>query len=74
MLKYILIAVQLLIIAAVGILLFQIWRKFKSMPEDEIIGEERTKYLIHRLTALSICFAIIIILSTIQIFLRTFGK
>jgi hypothetical protein len=55
MLKYILIIAQIIVLIALGILLWQIWRKFKSIPEDEVIGEERADYMRRRLTWVAIC-------------------
>ena len=55
MLNYCLIAAQIIVFIIIGILVWQIWRKFKSIPEDEIIGETRAKYMTRRLTWIGIC-------------------
>ena len=55
MLNYFLIAAQIIVFIIIGILLWQIWRKFKSIPEDEIVGETRAKYMTRRLTWIAIC-------------------
>ena len=41
MLNYFLIAAQIIVFIIIGILVWQIWRKLKSIPEDEIVGETR---------------------------------
>ena len=58
MLRYILIAAQILVFIAIGVLLWQIWRKFKSIPDNEVIGDQRTKYMTQRLTWIGICAAL----------------
>ena len=55
MLNYFLIAAQIIVFIIIGILVWQIWRKFKSIPEDEIVGETRAKYMTLRLTWIAIC-------------------
>jgi hypothetical protein len=55
MLNYILVAAQITVLLVIGVLLWQIWRKFKSIPEDEVIGEDHTKYMTRRLTWIAIC-------------------
>ena len=51
----ILIAAQIIILLVIGVLLWQIWQIFKSIAEDEVIGEERTGYMTRRLTWIGIC-------------------
>lgn len=60
MLNYILIAAQILVLLVIGVLLWQIWRFLhsKDIPDDEPLGEERTKYLTRRLTVICICAAV----------------
>ncbi len=58
MLKNILFAANIVILLAIGFLLLQIWRKFKSIPEDDVIGEERAKYMQHRLIWVAICIGL----------------
>lgn len=55
MLNYILVAAQIIVLLFIGILVWQIWRKFKSIPEDAVIGEDHTKYMTRRLTWIAIC-------------------
>ena len=55
MLNYFLIAAQIIVFIIIGFLVWQIWRRFKSIPEDEIIGEARAKYMTRRLTWIGIC-------------------
>ncbi len=53
--QIILIAAQITVLLVIGMLLWQIWHKFKSIPEDEVIGEDRTKYMTRRLTWIALC-------------------
>ena len=55
MLNYFLIAAQIIVFIIIGIFVWQIWRKLKSIPEDEIVGETRAKYMTLRLTWIAIC-------------------
>ena len=55
MLNYFLIASQIIVFILIGILVWQIWRKLKSIPEDEIVGETRAKYMTLRLIWIAIC-------------------
>ena len=50
-----LIAAQISVLLVIGILAWQIWRKFKSIPENEIIGEVRAKYMTQRLKWITLC-------------------
>ena len=56
MLRSLLLAAQIAVLIAIGILLWQIWHLLhrKDIPEDEPLGEKRVKYLSHRLTAIGI--------------------
>ncbi|MBR2937777.1 MAG: hypothetical protein IKB80_04710 [Oscillospiraceae bacterium] len=74
MLKTILVIVQIAALLAIAVLLWQILRKFKAIPEDEIIGEERAKYLTVRLNILMVCVAAEAVLSIVQTMLRLFLK
>ena len=58
MLNYFLIAAQIIVFILIGILVWQIFCKFKSIPEDEIVGEERAKYMTQRLRAIVVCSTI----------------
>ena len=60
--NYILFSTQILVLLVITILMYQIYRKFKSMPEDEIIGAERSKYITQRLRLIVVCAAIEIVL------------
>ena len=55
MLNYFLIAAQIIVFIIIGIFVWQIWLKLKSIPEDEIVGETRAKYMTRRLTWIAIC-------------------
>ena len=70
MLNYFLIAAQIIVFIIIGILLWQIWRKFKSIPEDEIVGETRAKYMTRRLTWIAVCGILTAILQVTSIILR----
>ena len=65
-----LIAVQISVLLVIGVLLWQVWRKFKSIPEDEIIGKERAKYMTRRLTWIGICSSVIAVLQIVSAILR----
>lgn len=71
MLKYFFIAAQILVLIIVAILLWQIWGKIKSIPEDEVIGTERTKYMTRRLTWIGICSVFIAVVQIVSTVLRT---
>lgn len=45
---------QIIVLIVIGILLWQIWRAFRSAKEDEILGQERTDYMTRRLTWLTV--------------------
>ena len=72
MLNTLLIAAQIVVLLVVGVLLWQIWHLLhrKDIPENEPLGENRVKYLSHRLTAVSICAVIEAALSIAQAILR----
>ena len=61
---------QLIPLLIIGNLVWQIYRKFKSIPEDEVIGEERTKYMTRRLTWIAVCGILIAILQVTSTILR----
>ncbi|MBE6977450.1 MAG: hypothetical protein E7438_02245 [Ruminococcaceae bacterium] len=65
-----LIAAQITVLLVIGLLLWQIWRKFKSIPEDEVIGEDRAKYMTQRLTWIAICSGFMAVLQIISVVLR----
>jgi hypothetical protein len=70
--KHVLFILQMLLLFAIVIQLWQLFRFFKKLPEDEVIGEERAKYLQLRLTLLIVCIGIESVLSIIQSVLRFF--
>ena len=53
-----LIAAQISVLLVIGVLAWQIWRKFKSIPDDEVIGEERAKYMTRRLKWIAVCIGL----------------
>jgi hypothetical protein len=61
---------QILLLMIIGFLLFRFWRKLKSLPENEVIGEERSNDLIRQLTLLTPCLILEAILTIVQILLR----
>ena len=58
--QILLIAAQITVLLVIGVLLWQIWHflKRKDIPDEEPLGEERTRYLTVRLTWLCVCFAL----------------
>ena len=68
--QIILIAAQITILLVIGVLLWQVWHKFKSIPENEVIGEERTKYMARRLTWIGICSAVLAVLQVVSAIFR----
>ncbi len=72
MLKLALLAVQIAVLIVIGVLLWQIWHFLhrKDIPEDEPLGENRAKYLSHRLTAIGIGSAVEAVLCIAQAVLR----
>lgn len=71
MLNGILIAAKVVILLVMGVLLLQTWHKFKSIPDDDIIGEERAKYMGQRLTWVTICVGAEAVLQIVSSILRT---
>ena len=71
MLKYALLAAMIAVVLAGIFFLWQFWRKFKSIPDDEVIGEERTAYMRRRLTWIAVCVGAEIILQIAHFILRT---
>lgn len=53
--KYAIAVLGFAVLVVIVIMLWQMWRKFKSIPEDEVIGEARTKYLTTRLNVIAVC-------------------
>lgn len=53
-----LIAAQISVLLVIGILAWQIWRKFQTIPEDEIVGEERAKFMTWRLKWIAVCIGL----------------
>ena len=72
MLKYGLLVAMIAVLLAGIFFLWQFWRKFKSIPDDEVIGEERTAYMRRRLTWIAVCVGAEIILQIANFILRTF--
>ena len=70
--QYILRVAPLIPLLVIGVLIWQIYRKFKSIPEDEIVGEERAKYMTQRLTWIAICAGLTVTLQITSIILRIF--
>jgi hypothetical protein len=70
--QYILRVAPLIPLLVIGVLIWQIYRKFKSIPEDEIVGEERAKYMRQRLTWIAICAGLTVTLQITSIILRIF--
>lgn len=68
--QYILRVAPLIPLLVIGVLIWQIYRKFKSIPEDEIVGEERAKYMTQRLTWIAICAGLTVTLQITSIILR----
>ena len=73
MLKYGLLVAMIAVPLAGIFFLWQFWRKFKSIPDDEVIGEERTAYMRRRLTRIAVCVGAEIILQIANFILRTFA-
>ena len=71
MLKYGILAAQVVVAFAGIFFLWQFWRKFKSIPDDEVIGEERTAYMRRRLTWIAVCVGAEIVLQIANFILRT---
>ena len=72
MLKYGLLVAMIAVPLAGIFFLWQFWRKFKSIPDDEVIGEERTVYMRRRLTWIAVCAGVEIVLQIANFILRTF--
>ena len=70
MVNYILIAAQVAVWLVVGVLLYQIWRKFKSIPENQVIGEARVKFMTRRLIWVAICAGFIFAMQITSAILR----
>ena len=68
--SYIIALFQLIFLIAIFILLWQTWRKFRQIHEDEVVGEERSNYITTRLNILAVCFGAETVLSIIQFILR----
>ncbi len=63
-------AVRVVVLIDTFVLLFQMWRIFRSLPQDEPIGDTQSKRLLLRIQLLAVCAIIQFVLSIIQIFLR----
>ena len=72
MLHFYLLAAQIMPLIIIAILLWQIihFLKRAEIPEDELLGEKRARYLTHRLTAISVCAVIEALLCIAQAILR----
>ena len=70
MMNNILVAAQVVVLLAIGTFLLQIWRKFQSIPDDDVIGEERAKYMQHRLIWVAICIGLETVLQVASRVLR----
>ena len=73
MIKYGLLVAMIAVPLAGIFFLWQFWRKFKSIPDDEVIGEERTVYMRRRLTWIAVCVGAEIVLQITRFVLRTFA-
>jgi hypothetical protein len=63
-------AVRIVILIVTFVLLLQMWRIFRSLPQNEPIGDTQSIRLLRRIHILAVCAVIQFILSIIQIFLR----
>ena len=70
--KHILFAIQVLVLIAIGVLLWQIYRCWKKIPEGEEIGKERARYMCRRLNWIAICIALQAVLQITSAVLRAF--
>ena len=68
--QIILIAAQITVLLVIGVLLWQIWRKFKLIPEDEVMGVEQGEYMRHRLTWITVCAIVEVLLQIVSTILR----
>ena len=71
-----LIVIQIIALIIIGVLLCQIWKFLnrKDIPDDEVLGEERAKYLTDRLNILRVCFIVEAAASILQLILRIIGE
>ena len=72
MLNYFLIAAQIIVFIIIGIFVWQICRKLKTIPEDEIVGETRAKYMTQRLKWIAFCAGLEAALAVTSAVLRIF--
>ena len=70
--KHILFAIQVLVLVAVGVLLWQLFQCWKKIPEGEEIGKERARYMRRRLNWIAICIALQAVLQITSAVLRAF--
>ena len=70
--KHILFAIQVLVLIAAGVLLWQLFQFWKKIPEDEEIGKERARYMCRRLNWIAICIALQAVLQITSAVLRAF--
>ena len=69
-LKYIILAFQLVSLIAAVIVFVRVFRYIKSLPEDEVLGEDRAKVLNTHMRILFICIGTTCALSLAQTILR----
>ena len=70
--KYILFALEIILLIVSVIIAVRIFRYIKSLPENEELGEERAKKLNAQIRSLLICIGSMCVLSAISTVLRFF--
>ena len=70
MLHNILIVARILLLVIIAVVLIQIYRYWRRLPKDEVIGDERAKYIITRATVLTVCFVLEAALQIASVALR----
>lgn len=72
MLNHILTAATIVVLIILSVLLWQVWYFFKrkDIPDDEPLGEERAGYIKRRLTWISICAGVEVVLQITAAVLR----
>ena len=53
-----LIAARITVLLVIGILVWQIWQKYRSIPVDEVLGGDRAKYMTRRLKWITLCICL----------------
>ena len=67
--------IQVALLIATGIILWQIWQYLHSelIPDDQPLGEDRAKYLTHRLDLIKYLLLAEAVITIAGIFLRVFA-